>query len=98
MNDEDYEAHEAKVASYNTDEYKCRFYLLNCLTDQFYDYYDTIYMLSSINLWHARLCHINSKYVGIMSSLELIPKVTKKNLRKVKFAVKKKYTRGIIKE
>ena len=33
MNDEDYEAHEAKVAFYNTDEYKYRFYLLNFLTD-----------------------------------------------------------------
>ena len=32
-NDEDYEAHEAKVASYNTDEYKRRFYLLNLLAD-----------------------------------------------------------------
>ena len=28
-----------------------------------------VYMLSSINFWHARLCHINSRYVGIMSSL-----------------------------
>ena len=27
-----------------------------------------VYMLSSINFWHARLCHINSRYVGIMSS------------------------------
>ena len=33
MNDEDYEAHEAKVASYNTDKYKCQFYLLNFLAD-----------------------------------------------------------------
>ena len=33
MNDEDYEAHEAKVASYNTDEYKCQFYLLNFFAD-----------------------------------------------------------------
>ena len=30
---------------------------------------NSIYMLSSINFWHARLCHINSRYVGIMSSL-----------------------------
>ena len=34
-------------------------------------------MLSSINFWHARLCHINSRYVGIMSSLGLIPKLSK---------------------
>ena len=38
---------------------------------------NSVYMLSSINFWHARLCHINNKYVGIMSSLGLIPKVTK---------------------
>ena len=29
----------------------------------------SVYMLFSINFWHARLCHINSRYVGIMSSL-----------------------------
>ena len=34
-------------------------------------------MLSSINFWHARLCHINSRYVEIMSSLGLIPKLSK---------------------
>ena len=37
----------------------------------------SVYMLSSINFWHARLCHINSRYVGIMSSLGLIPRVSK---------------------
>ena len=35
------------------------------------------YMLSSINFWYARLCHINSRYVGIMSSLGLIPRLLK---------------------
>ena len=34
-------------------------------------------MLSSINFWHARLCHINSRYVGIMSSLGLVPRLSK---------------------
>ena len=34
-------------------------------------------MLSSINFWHACFCHINSRYVGIISSLELIPKLSK---------------------
>ena len=29
----------------------------------------SIYMLSFVNFWHARLCHINSRYVGIMSNI-----------------------------
>ena len=37
----------------------------------------SIYMLSSINFWHACLCHINSRYVGIMSSLRLILRLSK---------------------
>ena len=37
-----------------------------------------VYMLFSINFWHARLCHINSRYVGVMSSLGLIPRLTNK--------------------
>ena len=32
----------------------------------------SIYMFSSINFWHARLCHINSRYVEIMSSLGFV--------------------------
>ena len=37
----------------------------------------SVYMLSSINFWHAHLCHINSRYVGIMSSLGLILRLSK---------------------
>ena len=37
----------------------------------------SVYMLSSINFWHASLCHINSRHVGIMSSLGLIPRLSK---------------------
>ena len=37
----------------------------------------SIYMLSFVNFWHARLCHINSRYVGIMSNIGLIPRLTK---------------------
>ena len=37
----------------------------------------SIYMLSFMNFWHARLCHINSRYVGIMSNIGLIPRLTK---------------------
>ena len=37
----------------------------------------SVYMFSSVNFWHAHLCHINSKYVEIMSSLGLIPRLSK---------------------
>ena len=37
----------------------------------------SVYMLSSINFWHASLCHINSRHVGIMSRLGLIPRLSK---------------------
>ena len=37
----------------------------------------SIYMLSFMNFWHARLCHINNRYVGIMSNIGLIPRLTK---------------------
>ena len=36
-----------------------------------------IYMLSSVNFWHARLCYINNRYVGIMGNIGLIPRLTK---------------------
>ena len=36
-----------------------------------------VYMLSSMNFWHAVLCHINSRYVEIMSNIGLIPRLTK---------------------
>ena len=37
----------------------------------------SVYMLSCLNFWHARLCHINSRYVGTMSQLGLILKLNK---------------------
>ena len=37
----------------------------------------SVYMLSSIDFWHACLCHITGRYVGIMSSLGLIPRLSK---------------------
>ena len=37
----------------------------------------SVYMLFSINFWHAHLCHINSRYMGIISSLGLIPRLSK---------------------
>ena len=37
----------------------------------------SVYMLSSFNFWHARLCHINSRYMRIMISLRLILRLSK---------------------
>ena len=37
----------------------------------------SVYMLSSINFWHAHLCHINNRYVRIMNSLGLILRLSK---------------------
>ena len=37
----------------------------------------SVYTLSSVNFWHARLCHINSRYVEIINNIGLIPRLTK---------------------
>ena len=34
------------------------------------------HMLSSFNVWHARLCHINKRLTSNMSRLNLIPKLS----------------------
>ena len=52
----------------------------------------SVYMFSSTNFWHARLCHINDRYVEIMSNLGLIPMV-KKNLEKCESCNKAKITK-----
>ena len=33
------------------------------------------YIVSCVNVWHGRLCHINKKYMKHMSGLGLIPKL-----------------------
>ena len=52
----------------------------------------SVYMLSFTNFWHARLCHTNNCYVGIMSSLGLIPMVNK-NFEKCEACSKDKITK-----
>ena len=35
----------------------------------------SVYIVSCVNIWHARLCHVNSKYVKNMSNMGLIPRL-----------------------
>lgn len=53
---------------------------------------NSVYMLSSMNFWHSRLCHINSTYVKNMSNLNLIPKL-KNDFEKCQFCSMTKITK-----
>ena len=52
----------------------------------------SVYILSSTNFLHSHSCHINDRYVGIKSSLVLIPMV-KKKIEKCEACSKSKITK-----
>ena len=51
------------------------------------------YIVSSFNVWHARLCHVNKKLIKNMSRLGIIPNVRLADIEKCESCSQAKITK-----